>query len=160
MKLKDEQNKSFFSGVMLAYLVLLLHLLLMVGLGLAVVLIKGIYDFRWVIFVGGLILLAVSGYYFFTRFRDHKQALADFISDPAMQDRTLEISFLGGMASLRVGHRDDHIRLIEAGEVTEIKQLAAPKSIQVRELTELNRMLEEGLITRDEFMRLKKDIIS
>jgi hypothetical protein len=44
MKLNDEQNKNFFSGVVLAYLVLLLHILLMVGLGITVVVIKGIYD--------------------------------------------------------------------------------------------------------------------
>ncbi len=49
MKIENEENKSFFSGVMLGSIVLGLHLVLVIGLGVAVVLIKGIYDLRWLI---------------------------------------------------------------------------------------------------------------
>ncbi|MBN2791834.1 MAG: SHOCT domain-containing protein [Desulfuromonadales bacterium] len=156
MKL-DEQNKSVFSGVMLGYVVLVLHILLMVGLGVAVVLIKGIYDFRWLVFIAGIALIGGSGYYFYRRMKESNRKLSDFMNDPAFQDRTLEISLLGGMATVKLGHRDDNIQLISAQD--QPKQLEAPQSAQVKELSTLNDMLEKGLITREEFLKLKKDIL-
>ena len=158
MKLNDEQNKNFFSGVVLAYLVLLLHILLMVGLGITVVVIKGIYDFRWLILLAGIAIIGGSGYYFYRYFKEHKQKLHDLMSDPAFNDRTLEISLMGGLATVRLGHKDDNIKLIQADE-TEVKQLEQPKSVQIKELTELTRMLDDELITREEFLQLKKEII-
>jgi len=158
MKLNDEQNKNFFSGVVLAYLVLLLHVLLMVGLGITVVVIKGIYDFRWLILLAGIAIIGGSGYYFYRYFKEHKQKLHDLMSDPAFNDRTLEISLMGGMATVRLGHKDDNLKLIQADE-TEVKQLEQPKSVQLKELTELTRMLDDELITREEFLQLKKEII-
>ena len=158
MKLNDEQNKNFFSGVVLAYLVLLLHILLMVGLGITVVVIKGIYDFRWLILLAGIAIIGGSGYYFYRYFKEHKQKFHDLMSDPAFNDRTLEISLMGGMATVRLGHKDDNIKLIQADE-TEVKQLEQPKSVQIKELTELTRMLDDELITREEFLKLKKEII-
>jgi len=159
MELNNEQNKSFFSGVAIGYLVLVLHILLMVGLGATVVLIKGIYDFRWLIFIAGIALIAGSAYYFYRYFQEHKQRIRDLMSDPAFSDRTLEISLMGGMATVKLGHREDTLKLIQADDGTEVKQLEAPKSTQLKELAELNRMLEDGLITREEFLQLKKDII-
>ena len=70
MKIDSEQNKSFFSGVVLGYLILVLHILLMIVLGFTVVLIKGIYDFRWLIFVAGVALIAGSAFYFYRYFQD------------------------------------------------------------------------------------------
>ncbi len=160
MELKDEQNKSVFSGVMLGYLVLILHILLMVGLGATVVLIKGIYDFRWIIFVAGIALLIASAYYFYHKFKEHKQKIVDLMSDPAFRDKTLEISLMGGMASIKLGNNSDNLQLIHAEGENEVKLLAtAPKSALIKELSELNRMLDDGLITRDEFIKLKHEII-
>ena len=159
MKINDEQNKSFFSGVVLGYLVLVLHILLMIVLGFTVVLIKGIYDFRWLIFVAGIALIAGSAFYFYRYFQEHKRRISDLMADPAFSDRTLEISLMGGMATLKLGHREDNLKLIQADDGTQIKQLEAPKSTQLKELSELTRMLEDELITREEFLKLKKDII-
>lgn len=159
MKLNGEQNKSAFNGVMLGYLVLVLHVVLMVGLGVTVILIKGIYDFRWLLFIAGIALLGGSGYYFYHYFKEHKQKISDLMSDPAFSDRTFEISLMGGMATLKLGHKDDSIRLIGVDSDDQIKQLESPKSIQIKELSELSRMLDDELITREEFLQLKKNII-
>ena len=159
MELDDQQNKNFFSGVMLGYLVLLLHIILMIVLGITVIVIKGIYDFRWLILFAGIALIGGSGYYFYRYFQEHKQRLQDLMSDPALHDRTLEISLMGGMATMRLGHKDDNIKLIQETSGAEIKQLELPKSAQMKELSELTRMLDEELITREEFLQLKKGII-
>lgn len=156
---KEGHNKGLFSGVFLGYFILLLHLLLIVALGAGVVLIKGIFDFRWYILGGGTLLVCISGFMFFRYLRASNRSLRDAINDPALRNRTLEISFLGGMASVRVGHNpQQQPQLLDVHEVQEVKQLAAPRS-QVEELTDLAKMLENGLISRDEFERMKKDIV-
>ena len=159
MKLNDEQNKSVFNGVIIGYLVLLLHVLLIIGLGITVVVVKGIYDFRWLIIIAGIALIGGSGYYFYRYFKAHKQKIHDLMSNPAFNDRTLEISFMGGMATMKLGPKDDNIQLIQAHSETEIKQLESPESTQLKELTKLNQMLNDELITREEFLHLKKKII-
>jgi len=79
------------------------------------------------------------------------------MTDPALANRTLEISLLGGMATVKLGHKDENLQLIAADEAP--KQLEAPQSVQMKELSELSKMLEEELITREEFLKLKKEII-
>ncbi|SEA57479.1 hypothetical protein SAMN05660420_02527 [Desulfuromusa kysingii] len=159
MKLYNEQNKGVFNGVILGYLVLVLHVLLIVGLGITVVVIKGIYDFRWLITLLGIGLIGASGYYFYHYFKAHRQKLNDLMSNPAFSDRTLEISLMGGMATMKLGHKDDNLQLIETTNSPEIKQLEAADSTQIQELTKLNQMLNDELITREEFLRLKQQII-
>lgn len=159
MKLNDEQNKGLFNGIFLGYLVLLLHVLLILGLAAAVVLIKGIYDFRWFILIGGLILVGGSGYLIYRRLKESNRKISDLMNDPTLRDRTLEISLFGGMASVKLGHRDNQPKLIEVNEIHEIRQLEAPSS-PVKELSQLAKMLEDDLLTREEFDRLKKEIVA
>ncbi len=158
MKLNDEQNRGIFNGVFLGYFVLLLHVLLILGLGVAVVLLKGIYDFRWIILVAGLVLIGGSGFLFYRRIKASNRSLREAMNDPALRDRTLEISLLGGMASVKLGHRNDQPQLIDAGEINKVRRLEAPAS-QVKELSQLVRMLEDELINREEFEQLKQDLI-
>lgn len=157
----NEQNKGIFNGVFLGYFVLLLHVLLIVGLGAAVVLMKGIYDFRWFILGGGALLVLVSGYLFYRHLRASNRSLREAMNNPAFQDRTLEISLFGGMASVRVGHNSHshQPQLIDVTEANDIRQLAAPPT-QVQELSQLAKMLEDNLLTREEFERLKKDVVN
>lgn len=157
MKIENEENKSFFSGVMLGSIVLGLHLVLVISLGVAVVLIKGIYDLRWLIFIIGMAVIGFSGYIFYRKFKENNRRIKDLMTDPALANRTLEISLLGGMATVKLGHKDENLQLIAADEAP--KQLEAPQSVQMKELSELSKMLDEELITREEFLKLKKDII-
>ena len=152
------QDKGILNGVFIAYMVLLLHVLLIIGIGFAVVLLKGMYDLRWVIITVTLVLIGGSAYFVIRRIKDLKRSLTETMNDPALRERTLEISLFGGMASMRVGHRDDNIRLIEADH-TPVHQLESPATLQLRELEKLAKMLEDDLITREEFTRLKQEIV-
>lgn len=160
MEINNEQNKGLFSGVFLGYLVLLLHILLILGLGFVVVFIKGLYDFRYLILLLGLVAIGGSAYLFYRRIKDGNRKLTDLMNDPALRDRTLEISLLGGMASVKLGHKDEQLKLVEAEHVQEIRQLEAPQTSQVEELAHLARMLDDELITREEFQQLKQKIVS
>jgi len=157
MKLNTEQNKGLFNGVFIGYVVLLLHVLLIIGVGVAVVLIKGIYDFRWLILTGSVALVGISGYIFYRKLKESNRSLREAMNDPALRDRTLEISLFGGMASVKLGHVNEQPQLIHSGEVNEIKQLEAPRS-HVQELNDLAKMLEDDLITREEFNRMKSEL--
>ncbi len=162
MQIKEEQNRSMFSSVAVIALIILFHVALIVGLISSVILFKGIYDLRWWILGIGLLLVIASGYYFYRRAKTGKRRLRDLMSDPAFQNRNIEISLMGGMATLRVGHQDSHQqqpRMIDVSPEAEVKQLPPPSSHQIAELTELNRMLEQGLITKEEFLHLKQDIL-
>ena len=159
MEQNSEQNKTIYEGMKVGYLILLLHVLLIIGLGVAVVLLKGIYDFRWLILFGGVALIGGSAYFFYRRMQENNRKLSDIMSDPALKDRTLEISLLGGMATFKLGHRSNDIKIIEAESQDQTRQLEAPKSTQLQDLSELRCMLEQGLITRDEFKKLKNEII-
>jgi len=158
MKMNTEQNKGIFNGVMLGYFVLLLHVLLIVGLGAAVVLIKGIYDFRWFLFAGGTIFVLASGYIFYRKLKESNRSLREAMNDPALQGKTLEISLFGGMASVKLGSNSDQPQMIHLAEGNAPALLEAPRS-QVQELGELAKMLEDDLISREEFSRLKKQLI-
>lgn len=158
MKRNSGQSRTIFSGVMLGYLVLLLHILLMILIGVTVVVIKGVYDFRWLILSLGLLLVGASAYYFYRRFQADKQRIKDLMNDPSLQDRSFEISLMGGLASVKLGHRNDDIQLIE-NRGSSIKQLEAPQSAEVAELSKLTQMLSDGLITRDEFEKLKQSLL-
>jgi LPXTG-motif cell wall-anchored protein len=159
MNAENSPNKSILNGVFLGYLVLLLHILLILGLGVTVILIKGIYDFRWLIIIAGIVLIGGSGYLFYKRIKESNRSLRDTLNDPALRDRTLEISLFGGMAAVKLGHKDQTVQLIEATGTQEIMQLQAPAS-QVNELGQLAKMLEDELITREEFQQLKQKIVS
>lgn len=159
MNSENSPNKSILNGVFVGYFVLLLHILLILGLAVAVILIKGMYDFRWLIFIVGIALLTGSGYFFYRRLKQGKRSLRDTLNDPTLRDRTLEISLFGGMAAVKLGHKDQALQLIDATEPQDIRQLQAPRS-QLGELEQLARMLDDKLITRDEFQQLKQQIVN
>jgi hypothetical protein len=157
MKLTNDQGRGIFNGVFIGYLVLLLHLLLILCLGVAVVLLKGIYDFRWLILSAGTLLLVASSYLFYRHLKAGNRRFSELMNDPALRDRTLEISLLGGMASVKLGHRAEPGKLIET-QSSPVRQLESPTRMQLRELEQLAKMLEDQLITRDEFSRFKKEL--
>lgn len=162
MEQKNEQNRTMLNSVLVIALILLFHVALIVGLIGSIILFKGIYDLRWWMLAVGVALIGASGFYFYRRAKAGKRRLRDMINDPAFHNRNLEISLLGGMATLRVGHQDqlhNQPRMIDVSPNDETKQLPPPSSQQIAELSELNRMLEQGLITKEEFMRLKRDIL-
>ncbi|MBW1894857.1 MAG: hypothetical protein JRI91_14355 [Deltaproteobacteria bacterium] len=71
--------------------------------------------------------------------------------------------FLRGLASLRVENSNDRIDKIETID-TEIidhpRRLEDPEAINVKELTELVRLLDNKLITPDEYDKAKQKIFN
>ena len=149
---------GLFKGVMLAYVILVLHVLLLVGLGLIVFFFRGIAQYmHWILFFGALGVLG-SGYWFYRKMKAEGQSLKDTLNSPTFRDRSVEISLLGGMASFRVGHAGHRQALLPPGEDNHPHQLEWSEDNQVHELTELARLLQNGLITLDEYEQAKQKI--
>ena len=88
-----------FTGIAMAYTILLLNLLLLAGLGLVVIFLTGIASYMLLIVICGLAMAGLSGYIFFRRLRKEGRSLGDTLRSPDFQGRELEVSLFGGMAT-------------------------------------------------------------
>ncbi len=149
---------GLFKSVMLAYLILVLHVFLLVGLGFLVFFFRGIVQYMVWIFLFGALLILVSGYWFYRKIKAEGRSLRETLNSPLFRNRTVEVSLLGGMASFRVGHNDGAPPLLTSPENEAPQQLEWSGDNQVHELTELARLLKSGLITLDEYEQAKQKI--
>ena len=147
-------------GVRVAFLILVLHVLLLVGLGFLVFFFRGIVQYMLWIFLFGAVIILVSGFWFFRKMKAEGQSLRDTLNSPAFRNRSVEVSLLGGMASFRVGHSGDRQPLLTGGEASSPQQLEWSGENQIHELTELARLLKSGLITLEEYEQAKQSLFN
>jgi len=158
-KPNEDKSEGLFKSVMLAYMVLVLHVLLMVALGLMVIFFRGVVQYMFWIFIAGALAIIISGYYFYRRMKAEGKTVKQMLSTPMLNGRPVEVSFLGGLASFRVGV-SGHAQQIESGVTDPTRQLEDPATARIRELTELARMLEKELITREEYNQAKQTLLN
>jgi len=142
---------------MMAYMILILHIFLLMGLGALVFFFRGIVHYMlWIVLVGAIAILA-SGYWFYRRMKAEGRSLRETLNSPLFRNRTVEVSLLGGLAQFRVGQPNAPPLLDQNLPDTSL-QLEWSGDSQVQELTELARLLQGGLITNDEYEKAKKKI--
>ena len=141
-------------SVIMAYVVLCLHIVLIAALGLLVIFFRGVVSYMAWIFLAGTIALGLSGYLFYRRMKKEGKTLREMMSSPAFSGRAVEVSLLGGLASFKLGKSPSAAQL-EAPVQTPL-QLEDPANAHLRQLNELVRLLEDGLITPDEYNEAKK----
>jgi hypothetical protein len=148
---------SIFKGVLLAYFVLFLHVLLILALGVVMLLFGGVVTYLpWILAVGGLLILG-SAYLWWKHMKQQGKKVRDFLKDPLLQGRSIEVSFLGGLASLRLGQNQEPPAITQ-GNLGSAKQLQAPEVDRSEQLANLARLLRQDLITIDEFLEAKKGL--
>jgi hypothetical protein len=157
--IKNKEGNGLFKSVLMAYLIVILHILLFAGLALLVLFFRGIVNYTIWIFIGGLVIIIVSLFYFYRRIKAGGKILKDTLNSPEFRDRPVEVSFLGGVASVRFG-RPGGLSALGGGFAQPPPQLEAPEKIRVRELTELARLLEKNLITLEEYNKAKEQIFN
>ena len=154
---KKNDSDGLVKSVMMAYLILILHVILLVGLGFLVFFFRGIVQYMiWIVLFGGLAILA-SGFWFFRRLKAEGRSLRDTLNSPLFRNKTVEISLLGGLAQFRMGHSNGP-PLLDHPRSEDSRQLEWTGDPQVQELTELARLLQSGLITPDEYEQAKQKI--
>jgi len=160
MAIETKQNESegVFKGVMLAYLVLILHVLLVILLGFLVLFFRGVVQYMPLIFLVGTALIVLSAWLFFRKLKREGRSLKETLRSSTFQGRPVEISLMGGMASLKVGSPGS-AQAVESPTADPARQLEDPATVKIRELSELARLLENDLITQDEFELAKRQLL-
>lgn len=157
---KDTQNRDgLYKGIAMAYAILLLHLVLIAGLGLVVIFLTGIANYLFWIVFSGMILVAVSGYLFYRKLRREGRTLGEILRSPSFQGREVEVSLLGGMATMRLGGTSKG-KTIDVGNFESPRQLEDPQTHRIREIQALAELLEKDLITREEFDQAKHQLFN
>lgn len=156
-KMGGKEGDGLLKSVMVAYFLLILHVLLIVGLGLVVIFFSGIVRYIFWIFLLGTIAVLASLFYFYRRMKAEGKTLRQMMQSSMFKGRPVEVSLLGGLASFRVGPSEGTPEL-----GTDVHhpshQLEDPDTVRLREIAELARLFENDLITREEYEKAKVQI--
>ncbi len=153
MKLSEN---TIYSNILTVFLILVTHVLLIGGIGVLVLFFYGIINHMvWMIL--GILGLFTGGYWFYRHLKSDMKALKDITGD-SLKGKTVEVSFLGGVASFRITDSpvSQRIKRLPPGQP---RQLAGQKPDNVKALAELAQMYEKKLITFDEYNRAKKKLL-
>lgn len=157
-KKKKSDSEGLFKGIMLVYVILILHVLLIVGVGLLIIFFRGIINYTLWIFLGGSVVAIASCYLLYRRIKKEGKSLSATMRSPIFNGRPVEISFLGGFASVKMGAPTGQSTL-ESGLPSSQLQLEDSSTMRVRELSELARLFENNMITKNEYDKLKQRIL-
>ena len=147
--MNQKSDYSIFKNLSVAFLILLAHVVLIGCIGMLTMFFGWIgKNVGWVI-IGVLCVSMALVYLFYRRVKSDSRVIKDIINDASLKGKSVEVSFLGGMASFKI---DDT-------QSSNLKQLEAAKSETIVELTELTTMYEKKLITSDEFNKAKEKIL-
>ena len=103
---QKKKSDGLIKSIVLAHVVLILHLFLFALLGLLVTFLSGVMHYMTWILLGGMVLVALSAYLFYRRLRRQGKSIGEALRSPEFAGRSMEISLLGGMATLRLGEPD------------------------------------------------------
>jgi hypothetical protein len=152
-----KENNGVIKSVFIAYFILLLHILLLAGLGVLIIFFRGIVNYMLWIFLAGTGIIIFSAYRFYRKMKKEGKTLKEMMNSPLFRGREVEISLLGGLASLKVGKPRN---LLLENYQGDIKQLEDPNTMRLKELNELVRLFENNLITLEEYNQAKKQIFN
>ncbi len=149
-------ENSIAKNIFIGYFVLILHVLLLVILGVFIVFFRGLIVYMPWIVGGGVCLMIVSGLWFYRKMKKSQSSLAERLSNGVPKDRAVEISFLGGLASVRLGTtRSGSDRYVDEAPL----QLEDSETSRLRSLDRLVKMYNNDLISKEEFALLKQDVL-
>lgn len=157
MKLKSQLLKNIFS----AYLILILHVGLLAGVGIIIIIFKGLYQYLpWVIAGSGIVVVFMA-WFFYTRVKQSSSTIKEILSMPQFQNSTTEIKLLGGLASFKLEPKERNQVLLEYdGNQSRHPPLLESDIIRTEQkILKLSALFEKGVITREEFQKAKQDIL-
>jgi hypothetical protein len=107
-------------------------------------------------------LIGLSAFLFIRRMRAEGKSLREMLKNPMFKNRSVEVSLLGGMATVKLGQSSGP-PVLEHDAAIDLPRLEDPNSVENRdvvELAELARLLEKDLITVDEFNAAKRQLLN
>lgn len=155
---KKESN-GLLKSIFAAHLILVLHVLLIAGLGCLILFFRGIVQYMLWIMIIGSVMIFLIGYLIRRKMIREGRQLRDMLSLPAFAGRTIEVSILGGMASVRLESPNN----TDTGSLRSLpnqSHLIDSDSYKLRELTELADLLSKNLITQEEYNQFKTKLFN
>lgn len=161
---RKKQDKGYiWNSILLMFLIFILHILLVIGLVITVIVLQGFLEYTAWIFLSVFILILGSGFWFWRKFQQRKESLSDILNAPSFKGRDVEVSFLGGTVNLKLGAQSNIKRsqetLQEYEKNDEPLELEDQETIRIRDLKELGRLMEKGLITEEEYNLAKRRLL-
>ncbi|MBU8850192.1 MAG: SHOCT domain-containing protein [Desulfobacterales bacterium] len=161
MIFKNKDKDGLFKNIFIAYFILLAHVILLAGIGVTVVLFKGVYHYLpWIMGCIGILVLAIA-WIFYRRMSERSSEIKDILSMPEFRDRTVEVRLLGGVASFKITAKENQQVFIDHNPSTLSRRLLIESDINKieREIFKLTALFEKDLITREEFDKARQNII-
>jgi hypothetical protein len=162
MNIRKSDKEGLFKSIFTAYFILLLHVFLLAGVGLSVVLFKGVYHYLPYIMASLAILVLTVAWIIYRRMRENSTDLRQILSTPEFQDRTVEVKLLGGLASFKIKAKENNPLLLDHDSSashgnTRLIETSVGKAEQ--KMLELAALYERDLITQKEFDTARQNII-
>ena len=161
MNFWDKDKDGLFKSIFTAYFILLAHVILLAGVGVTVVLFKGVYHYLpWIMGCIGILVLAIA-WIFYRRMRKSSSDIKDILAMPQFRDKTVEVRLLGGLASFKITAKENQPMLIDHHLSTASDRLLIENDVNKtqREILKLTALLDKDLITREEFDKARQNII-
>jgi hypothetical protein len=135
----NNEFSGLFRGVMIGHLILLMHVLLLGFIGVLVVFFNGLMTYLPLILILGLVLACAGAYFLFRWMKARGKRLQDIMKSSALSGKSVEISLLGGVASIKIDSRgkEDALPAIEPSARNPLKSDRKPA--RIIELPELGR---------------------
>ncbi len=166
MKLKKADKEGVFKNIFIAYFILLFHVVLLAGIAVFVVLIKGFFEYLPWIMAGAGLLVALCVWLVIRQMRKNSAQIQDILSNEQLKNRNVEISFMGGLASFKVqSNTEDTSRLLPYTEPdnpapeTRLIETGTETDKAEQKMNQLNALYEKDLITKEEFDKARQSII-
>jgi len=158
---KSKESDGLVKSVLLAYFILALHVLLIAGMAILVLFFRGVVNYMLWIVLGGICAVGLSALLFIRRMRAEGKSLREMLRNPVFNGRSVEVSLLGGMATVKLGEPAKPLAIGQDAQidVPRLEDPDSPRNPEISELAELARLLEKDLITVDEFNRAKRQLL-
>ncbi|MFP4257102.1 MAG: hypothetical protein ACLFQ9_09590 [Desulfobacterales bacterium] len=156
-----QKEGSVMGGVFIAFFILIFHVALLALIGVLVLFLSGLLNYLPWLLLGGLVILLGAGYLLVRRLAKKSESLVRFLNLPELQGKDIEVKVMGGLASVKINSPEDTAHMLPDSEYISRapRQLENPDTGNVRELMRLADMLEEDLITREEYMQAKQRLL-
>ncbi len=160
MTLKNFKKDSLFKSIVIAHIILLLHVILLAGIGVTIVLFRGAYLYLpWIMGFIGIFILGTA-FIFYQRMKSSSSDIRKILALPEFQHRTIDIKLLGGLASFRIEADKNWISTIDNPVFEPNKQLIQNNIHKTEtKILELTALFEKDIITKEDFEKAKMDIL-
>ena len=153
-------DDSITKGVFLAFIILFFHVGMLLLVALLVVFFGFIIQyFAWILLGIGLVI-AGTIFYILYSLKKQSSGIAEVLTMPEFKGKNVELRLFGGLASVKITDTQGSSSMLEHDGASQIKYLESPDSTRVQDLSELARLLENDLITREEYQQAKDELFN